>query len=539
MKKYAKNLFVAVLAGLGLVSCVNDLNTEPIDPNTKQTFDQDMVFRKIYTGFSTSGQVGPSGDCDIIANDEGYSVFWRVNFWCNELPTDAGWWIWGSSDAGCSNLLELTDITSENQFLSLLYNRLTFNVALTNHFLDETEGKTDDKTKQQRAEVRFVRALNYYYLMDFFANPPFKTTVKNIDLPTRILRADLFDWIVKELEECQPDMAVDIHFYRASQSAADMLLMRLYLNAEVYTGAPQWEKAAEYAKKVMDKYPLAENYAQLFMGDNDKNPSAQEVVFMLPQDGIEVQSYGGSSCMVSMTRSEKLINAIPAGSTEKWECWRATPELILAFIDKDSIGKPNFIGAVDEITKAAGDDRAMFCNKAGDFEAGFEGPAEYGTGNFEKCWSILKWTGIYSDGVSWGSDNSYVDTDIPFMRSGEAYMTYAEALYRQGKKADALSIINDNIRKRAHAAPLTELNDETLLAEWLREFYCEGRRRIDLVRFGQFAGDKATMHWEGRGKQPSSVSGGHLVKVPVYYNIYPIPNSDIIANKNLKQNDGY
>ncbi len=524
---------------LGLTSCVNDLNTEPIDPNIKQTFDKDMVFHKVYTGFSTSGQVGPNGDCDIIASDEGYSVFWRVNFWCNEFPTDAGWWIWGTSDPGCNNLLELKDITSENNFLSILYNRLMFNVALTNHFLDETEGMSDATTKQQRAEVRFVRALNYYYLMDFFANPPFKTTVKNIDNPTQIKRAELYKWIIGELEECQPDMAEDIHFYRAGQSAADMLLMRLYLNAEVYTGTADWANAEKYAKKIMDKYPLAENYAQLFMGDNDQNASAKEVVFMLPQDGIETQSYGGSSCMVSMTRSEKLINAIPSGSTDKWECWRATPELVMAFVDKDSIGKPNFIGSVEEITKAAGDDRAMFCNKAGDFEAGFEGTAEYGTGNFEKCWSILKWTGIYSDGVSWGHDDHYVDTDIPFMRAAEAYMTYAEALYRQGKVADALKTINNDIRARAHAEALTELNDQTLLAEWLREFYCEGRRRIDLVRFGQFAGAQATMHWEGRGGEKSSVSGGKYVTVDKHYNIYPIPHSDIVANKNLKQNDGY
>lgn len=528
----------AAFVCLGLTSCVNDLNTEPIDPNIKQTFDKDMVFHKVYTGFSTSGQVGPNGDCDIVANDEGYSVFWRVNFWCNELPTDAGWWIWGASDAGCNNLLELSDITSENQFISLLYNRLMFNVALTNHFLDETEGMSDATTKQQRAEVRFVRALNYYYLMDFFANPPFKTTVKNVDNPTQIKRAELYAWIIKELEECQPDMAENIHFYRAGQSAADMLLMRIYLNAEVYTGTADWANTEKYAKKIMDKYPLAENYAQLFMGDNDRNASAKEVVFMLPQDGIETQSWGGSSCMVCMSRSESLLNAIPFGSTDKWECWRATPELVTTFIDKDSIGKPNYIGAPDVITKAAGDDRAMFCNKAGDYEAEFTGTAEYGTGNFEKCWAILKWTGLYSDG-SWGHDNKFVDTDIPFMRAAEAYMTYAEALYRQGKVAEALTVINDNIRKRAHAAPLPTLNDETLLAEWLREFYYEGRRRIDLVRFGQFAGPQATMHWEGRGKQKSSVSDGKYVEVPEHYNIYPIPHSDIVANKNLKQNDGY
>jgi hypothetical protein len=107
-------------------------------------------------------------------------------------------------------------------------------------------------------------------------------------------------------------------------------------------------------------------------------------------------------------------------------------------------------------------------------------------------------------------------------------MTYAEALYRNGKTTDALNFINDNIRARAHAEPLTELNDDILLDEWHREFYCEGRRRIDLIRFGQFAGTKATRTWEG-----------HKAKRNAKFNVYALPNSDCVANPNLVQNTGF
>ena len=62
-------LLIACFAALGLTSCVQDLNTEPIDPNVLQTFDQDRIYYKIYAGLGTSGQVGPDGNCDIIAND--------------------------------------------------------------------------------------------------------------------------------------------------------------------------------------------------------------------------------------------------------------------------------------------------------------------------------------------------------------------------------------------------------------------------------------------------------------------------------------
>ena len=75
MKKVKILTAVAVLCVAVVTSCVNDLNTEPIDPNIKQTFDANMVFNKIYASLGISGQTGPDGDCDIVANDEGYSVW--------------------------------------------------------------------------------------------------------------------------------------------------------------------------------------------------------------------------------------------------------------------------------------------------------------------------------------------------------------------------------------------------------------------------------------------------------------------------------
>ena len=196
MKKF-NILLVSFLAAVGFTSCVQDLNTQPIDPNVLQTFDQDRIYYKIYAGLGTSGQVGPNGNCDIVANDEGYSVFYRLMFVHNEFPTDEGWWIW--NDAGVTDLNEMT-WNATNDFTKLLYNRLEFNVTTCNHFLDNTEGKTDAKTIRQRAEIRFMRALNYYYLLDFFGNPPFTMTVSSAN-PKQIEggRPALYRWVVNEL----------------------------------------------------------------------------------------------------------------------------------------------------------------------------------------------------------------------------------------------------------------------------------------------------------------------------------------------------
>jgi hypothetical protein len=169
------------------------------------------------------------------------------------------------------------------------------------------------------------------------------------------------------------------------------------------------------------------------------------------------------------------------------------------------------------------------------------------TGNeaadFYASWSVLKFNGIYSTAKSdtlkdihgndsivgapwtWASpvgEPKWPDTDIPLFRLAEAYLTYAEACYRTGELAPGIEAVNC-LRRRANAPEISTLDDETLLIEWAKEFWCEGRRRTDLIRFGQFAGPTSTMTWEG-----------HKAGKDAKYNVYPIPEKDVTANENLK-----
>ena len=330
MKKL--NIFlIACCASWGLTSCVQDLNTEPINPNILQKFDQDRIYYKIYASLGTTGQQGPSGQGDIDGN-EGYGCFYRAVFFHNELPTDVGWWVW--RDAGVPELNEMK-FNDENEFTGLLYNRTIYNVTLCNHFLDNTEGKSDAKTLRQRAEVTFFRCLNYYYLLDLFGNPPFTMTVQ-LDKPKQIEggRPALYRWVVNQLLAAEDYLDENTEVYRVNKNAARLLLARLYLNAAVYKGLDinspdpnDIDSAALYANKVMNngKYTLTHHYAQMFMGDNDRNEGACEVIFAIPQDGDYIQSYGASSFLLSMTRGEGMW---PAGSINKWECFRSSPTLV-------------------------------------------------------------------------------------------------------------------------------------------------------------------------------------------------------------------
>ncbi|MCQ2347363.1 MAG: RagB/SusD family nutrient uptake outer membrane protein [Paludibacteraceae bacterium] len=547
-------IFAAVFLSLWLTSCVQDLNTTPIDPNIKQEFDENQVYYKIYASLGTSGQKGPDGDCDIVNTNEGYTVWYRVIWMHNEYPCDGGWWIW-NSDAGASDLLNTTWDAS-NPMTAYLYNRLIFNVTLCNHYLDNTGGNpegldevsaSDKRMHTRRAEIRMMRAMTYSYLVDFFGNPPFLITVNQEAIPEQHpgKRAGMANWVISELKACEKtllpseELTGSARFYRFSQDAATLLLARMYLNSEVYTGTAQWDSAAVYAKKIMDKYPIVSiPYKQLFMADNDNNAATPEIIFSIGQDGQQTQSWGGSLFCVAGSHSAKM-NA--NGSTDSWECWRSSPELLQEFTGMSLAELKTIKGDETEMPKLLKDDRALFCNHtAGGFTATLGGVAEYGTGNFEKCWAICKWSGLKSNGEG-GSHTQFPDTDLPIMRAAEAYLAYAEAQLRLGHADVALQTINDNIRARAHATKLTEITERVLLDEWQREFYSEGRRRSDMIRFGSFTGKgikyngTLNYHWEGRGKKPS----GSITTIEDKYNLYPIPNSDRLANPNLKQNEGF
>ena len=84
------------------------------------------------------------------------------------------------------------------------------------------------------------------------------------------------------------------------------------------------------------------------------------------------------------------------------------------------------------------------------------------------------------------------------------------------------------IRSRANAQPLTQVDDKILCDEWSREFYFEGRRRSDLVRFGFFTSGKYMWDWKGGTYKGNAVNA--------QYNLYPIPFEE---QDHISQNPGY
>ena len=317
---------------------------------------------------------------------------------------------------------------------------------------------------------------------------------------------------------------------RVDKAAANLLLARLYLNAQVYTGEPRWQDAMTYAEKVINSsyYHLNNQktaqysaYQMLFLADNNENGAQYEMVFPVLLDGIQTQSYDASNFLVFSNYGEKESNAAPSGTNNSWgKCARVKGKLVEKFFGNEEAPQTEDLAVM---TRAANDDRALFYSM---------GYTQYITTEAaDEGFTCLKFRNVRSDGKAASAIN-FVDTDLPLLRVAEAYLTYAEASIRlNGQNATATKYINE-LRKRANAEQIPSCTIEDVFDEWSREFWFEGRRRMDLVRYGRFGG-QSDYRWEFMNNVPD---GGAFSS---NYNVYGLPSTDLDTNTNLKQNPGY
>lgn len=245
MKKYIKTVFapaVALMLGMASTSCVNDLDKDPISPKIDLEVNNDGLLNKCYANFGINGNGSGSNsddDCDVKGfSDNGMTGLVRA-MWCiNELPTDEATCNWGDG------LQELNSAKFDpsHPWMKLYFTRLTLGITFCNQYLEVAGGADATKT----AECRFLRAMQYYLLMDAYGNVPFSESMAK---PEQKSRKDMYEWLVKELTEIEPNLSEprvktgsDADYGRVDKAACWLLLSRLYLNAEVYTGTAEWQR---------------------------------------------------------------------------------------------------------------------------------------------------------------------------------------------------------------------------------------------------------------------------------------------------------
>ncbi len=514
-----KNNILKLLLGLVVVSsinigCTDDLNTEPlIELSLDELLAQDPqavegILSRLYGSFALSGANGP-GSSDI-SDDAGESPFLRGIVNLQDFAADAMKNRWG--DNGLDQLTTTTDWTPENKFFRYLYNRIFFTIPQCNNLLSILPNVDVEDKDAIISEVRFIRALANFYLIDVFGKGVLATEDnfgQSESLP-EATRVELFDFVEAELLTIEPLLPDNNTYGRATKGAAQMLLAKLYLNAEVYTGTARYDAAATYANRVITEgpYSLATDFVSIFSADND---TSSEIILPLIADSQVSQSYGNTTYIVNGGLNADTTPLSQFGATEGWGGHRSSKAWYGLFGD---------LGTSTDVRAS------LFWTQGHNYE--MEDYKEWTDG-----YPSIKFRNTNFSGTSLPS--SFSSTDFPLFRLADAYLMYAECAIRGAGGADmntAVQYVND-VRLRSNASTVNQgdLTLQFMIDERGRELNLEGHRRTDLIRFGMFTGGSYLWPWKGGVKNGASI--------PETYNLFPIPSSALQANTNLSQNPGF
>ena len=520
-----KRIIAILIVVVSSVSCT-DLNLSPKNGTTADfTFIDISSYKqymaKVYGAYMLTGQDGPAGNPDLsLGIDEGFTGYMRGYWKAQQITTDETHLTW--TDGGIQDLNKhIWD--SQNQFVRVLYYRLAVIISLSNDFITQSsDAKLVEKGFSQgeiteikgfEAEVRFLRAMAYWHALDLFRNVPLVTEITS-DPPSQATPQKTFDFIESELNDLESILSDPRanEYGRVDKAAVWMLKAKLYLNAGVYIGQDKYADCVTEVNKVIGAgYSLTTDFFANFRADNDQST---ELIFNFTSDGASSQTWGGTTFLVHSMILDPML-AADYGVDQGWNGPRATSV---------------FVGKFADITGAT-DKRAVFYTNGRNIE--IDEPSNNGSfGGY----GVPKFSNKYSDGSD-GVNQTFVDTDWPVFRLADAYLMYAECAIRGTAGADmgtAMGYIN-LLRERAYgdtSGNITQgdLTPTFILDERSREMYWEGHRRMDLIRFDQFS---TSGIWPWKGGDPNGRT------TDAKYNIFPIPATDLAANPNLIQNDGY
>ncbi|MDP5172429.1 MAG: RagB/SusD family nutrient uptake outer membrane protein [Bacteroidia bacterium] len=372
-------------------------------------------------------------------------------------------------------------------------------------------------------ELKTLRALFYYWLLDVYGNVPIVTSFSSADAqPATVLRGEVFNFIVSELEANVPNLTRERNgqtYARVNYYVGKAIEAKLYLNAEVYTGTAQWAKAAAAADEIINSglYSLEGNYFDNF---STENAGSSENIFVVPYDQVFAQGFNLPQ-MTLHYGSQFTFDL----QQQPWNGYCSLQEFYNAYEANDirrdgpvSRGYGNFISGPQFESDGSSPviDPSAEANDPDGAQLNFT-PAI--NEHFPNC---LRQAGVRMGKFEFAiGATPNLDNDFPIFRYADIMLVKAEAALRQGNTGDALALVNQ-VRARAGVADLGALTADDLLAERGREMFYEGWRRQDLIRFGKWTGT-----WDFKpASSPNTI-------------LMPIPANQLNANPNLTQNAGY
>lgn len=427
---------------------------------------------------------------------------------------------------------------------SALWNRSFNGINASNRVIHQIESglvPVEEALKASvLAELKALRAYYYYILLDAFGNVPVVTDFTAKELPKQSTRAEVYDFVVKELTAAIPnlsDKTGTATYGRMNRWAALGVLSRVYLNAEVYTGTAQYDKVIETTKQIVDsgKFRLETQYRAPFSRNNH---TSAELLWAVPYDAVNA-----CCSMFHMKTLKPDLRHVFSMQAQPWGGSASNPQFIDTYDEDDTRLQDTWMMGAQRDAQGRG------------YEFVKHVPSIVKT-DFHHGYPVRKYE-IYT-GMTWTSD-----VDYPILRFAEVLMMQAEALLRTGK-ADAAAALVTQVRQRAFAGtdpskavvtgadlmkgsvysygwydkdgvvktgpdgtPVQGGGDDIRYGRFLDElgweFAAEGHRRQQLIRFGVFT----TKTWFNH-----TPNGEHRI-------VFAIPNNALNTNSNLKQNPGY
>lgn len=517
LNRSKKLLYTSVVVAMTMftaTSCLGDLDTVPKGPNVQldpyaDPANYPLLVAKIYGGFSRLGLTGPDGDGDIPSSpDQGKTNFLRIYFNIQELPSDEAKCAWNDND---ERYYSQTILAPDNNIGYMLYERCMLNIAFANEFLRKTTVPVVqvDGLDGMRAEVRVLRAMNYYFLLDTFGNPGWVTENDPIDgsyYPQPLGREGMFNWLESELLDILQkgnlkDQSAATYGLITNQ-VVETILAKMYINAEVYTGKARWNDALTYAKKVTGHsgLTLENNYQNMFCANNDRS---QEIIFALSYNYYEARDWGGMTAIMAASTGGDMAGDL-LNFTASWGGNRATQQLTNLFNQSDK--------------------RALFFTQNRTKEM-------TQLGSFNSGWSVMKYTNRgWNGAVNPNGNNQWPDTNFPMFRLADVILIQAEAELRSGNNNAVNTFNMVHAHSRTGLSPVTSITLQDILDERGRELYWEAQRRTDLIRFGKFT-KGYDWAWKGGVQNGQNIDDKYIV--------FPISTRHLAGNPHLVQNPGY
>lgn len=496
-------------------------------------------------------------------------------------PTRDNWW----DDGGKWRELHYHTWNNKQEQVNSEWTGLFQGIGQCNYVLEDMEtlnykdfGFEEAEFNALKTQSRVLRAWLYLRALDSFRNVPLVVSFNDMSKNSvgQVEPKVIFDFIETEIKECMPLLQKKANATggnggqqgQFTQAAAATILVRLYLNAQVYIGEDHYKDCADYAQKIINgeygNYEVAPRWDAAYDWNNE---TCDEVIFGFPgAAGYSHWHYQGDTywwttpnlncvsyfhdnsnkqgthnckyaCAPSYNPDGSHIEGYELGMTvDKFRKYPNDERMKLYKNLGNSKREGMFLYGYlenelgERVTSPSSDYTLYIRDAIGQFHGmapdqwiNGKSSSNLTEGDHNSGWHFVKYP-LYTD-----EDEGQLEADYTEMRLPEIIYSLAECKFRQGDKKAAADLLN-SVRKRNYPAAdfvaLTEatLTEQELLDEWGREYFAEGRRRMDLIRFGKFNTGK---WWD---KNPDA--DNHTA-------IFPIPYNALNSNPDLKQNPGY